>query len=173
MDELVDVLDVNGVPTGKTVLKSVAHREGILHPVAHVWIYTGAGMVLLQKRSFSKEVYPGLWDVSMGGHISAGEDIIQGALREIKEELGKQFSAGNLRPAFIHSTDEDLGTLKVREVIHVFLCRCDDPISSYAAQESEVDDIKFFSFDSPPSNIVPRPEYHRKVRAALKNQLHQ
>lgn len=167
-DEYVDVLDGTGERTDRIVLKSVAHRQGIPHLSVHVWIYRREGEVLLQRRSHDKDVYPGLWDVSMGGHVGAGEGIIQSALREIEEELGKKLSARDLHHAFVHHADEDLGELKVHEFIHVFLCRCDDPLSSYVLQESEVDELRFFPLDGFPYDIVPRPAYHRKVREALR-----
>ena len=89
--EYLDICDENGIPTGKTVSREQAHREGILHRTAHVWIARktpGGHEVLLQKRSLDKESYPGLWDTSSAGHIPAGEEPLPSALREMKEELG-------------------------------------------------------------------------------------
>ena len=44
-------------------------------------------MLVLQRRSEAKDTWPGLWDVSVGGHYAAGEGL-EGGLREIEEELG-------------------------------------------------------------------------------------
>ena len=52
--ERLDIVDENGEPTGDTVERSRAHREGIRHRTAHVWlvrIRDGRAQILLQKRS--------------------------------------------------------------------------------------------------------------------------
>ena len=60
----------------------------LLHKVVHVLVFNDAGNLLLQKRSMNKDVAPGKWDTSVGGHVSPGEDLKTAALREMKEELG-------------------------------------------------------------------------------------
>ncbi len=55
--ELLDIVDEKGNPTGETVPREVAHREGIRHRTAHVWIFRRRGgvvQILLQKRSDNK-----------------------------------------------------------------------------------------------------------------------
>jgi isopentenyl-diphosphate delta-isomerase len=71
--ERIDVLTPDGRPTGVTKGKSEVHRDGDWHRAAHVWIVTPSGRILLQRRSVRKENYPGFWDVSAAGHLSAGE----------------------------------------------------------------------------------------------------
>mgnify|MGYP001471383996 CR=1 FL=1 len=88
MDELIDIVDENGNYTGKTCLKSEAHKNGYFHPTIHIWLYTPDQQILLQKRALTKKVFPGLWDISVAGHIAAGEDIKIAAIIEIKEEIG-------------------------------------------------------------------------------------
>ena len=88
MDELIDILDAEGNYTGKTAMKSEAHKKGLFHPTIHVWCYSGLGKVLLQQRGVKKEIYPLKWDVSVAGHIGAGESPEVGAFREVKEEIG-------------------------------------------------------------------------------------
>ena len=74
MEEWLDIVDEEGNPTGKTVERSAAHREGIRHRTAHVWlarIREGRPQLLLQKRSRDKDSHPGCFDMSSGGHIPA------------------------------------------------------------------------------------------------------
>ena len=52
----------------------------------------------MQKRSLLKESYPGCWDISSAGHLDAGEEPLQGAVRELKEELGITVPGSGLRP---------------------------------------------------------------------------
>ena len=89
--ELLDIVDEKGNPTGETVPREVAHREGIRHRTAHVWIFRRRGgvvQILLQKRSDNKDSDPGCYDISSAGHIPAGMDYVPSALRELREELG-------------------------------------------------------------------------------------
>lgn len=105
--EILDIVDEEGIPTGKTVSREIAHREGIPHRTAHVWIMRKKFVcfgteeikciqdqpdvkyeILLQKRSFNKDSYPGCLDISSAGHIPAGDEVIESAIREMKEELG-------------------------------------------------------------------------------------
>ncbi|MDO4614976.1 MAG: NUDIX domain-containing protein [Lachnospiraceae bacterium] len=91
MDEILDIVDEHGQPTGKTTLRSEAHREGILHRTAHVWLVRmrdGKPQILLQKRSDNKDSHPGCYDISSAGHIPAGVGFVPSALRELFEELG-------------------------------------------------------------------------------------
>ena len=89
--ELLDVVDENGIPTGETVERSIAHAKGIRHRTSHVWLLRrrSEGVeVLLQKRSDDKDSFPGCYDTSSAGHIPAGVDFEDSALRELREELG-------------------------------------------------------------------------------------
>ena len=74
--EMLDIVDENGVPTGETVDREAAHRNGIRHRTSHVWILrkrNGKTQVLLQKRSLNKDSHPGCYDTSSAGHIPSGE----------------------------------------------------------------------------------------------------
>ena len=89
--EIFDIVDENGVPVGETVERGRAHAEGIRHRTAHIWIIRekdGRVQVLLQKRSAEKDSFPGRFDTSSAGHIQAGDEPRESALRELKEELG-------------------------------------------------------------------------------------
>ncbi len=89
--EFFDICDENGRPTGQTVERGEAHRTGVLHRTAHVWLIreeAGRTQVLLQKRSLNKDSFPGLYDTSSAGHVPAGSEVLLSALRELEEELG-------------------------------------------------------------------------------------
>lgn len=89
--EYFDIVDMNGVPTGKTVERKTAHRKGIMHRTSHVWLIRmkdSRPQILLQKRCAIKDSFPGCYDISSAGHIPAGCDFKESAVRELKEELG-------------------------------------------------------------------------------------
>jgi hypothetical protein len=54
--------------------RHLVHADGDYHGAVHVWIYVeSTGELLLQKRADRKDSWPGLWDISSAGHISAGD----------------------------------------------------------------------------------------------------
>lgn len=143
MDERIDIWDADGNPTGKTALKSEAHREGWYHPTIHVWFYTSDGRVLLQRRAKDKETDPGLWDVSVAGHIGAGETLLEGAVREIREEIGLEVAADELLPiATVKEARDHPGGIRDREFRHVYLCLLRKPFEALTPQQSEVAELR-------------------------------
>ncbi len=88
-DEIFPVVDEDGNTIGKAP-RSVCH-DGIsklLHPVVHIHLFNTKGELYLQKRSLNKDLQPGKWDTSVGGHISPGETTESALRREASEELG-------------------------------------------------------------------------------------
>ena len=149
--EYLDIVDETGKPTGKVIARDLAHRDGILHRTAHVWIVRPAGEdydILLQKRSMEKESFPGQYDTSSAGHIPAGEEPLSSALREMKEELGIEALADRLHYAGsfrIQYEKEFHGHLfRDNEVTSVFVYMDPVDISSLILQASEVDEVRWF-----------------------------
>ena len=149
MDELIDIVDENGNYTGKTCLKSEAHKYGYFHPTIHVWLYTKDQQILLQKRALTKKVFPGLWDISVAGHISAGEEIKIAALREIKEEIGFDISSEHLYKIGTrkHMVNHPNGIID-NEFHHVFVAELTVPINQLKLQKEEVEELKLFPLDT-------------------------
>jgi isopentenyldiphosphate isomerase len=139
MDELIDILTPEGKPTGKTALKSEAHKNGWFHATAHIWFFTSDKKILLQKRALTKKVFPGIWDISVAGHIGAGEEVLEGAKREVFEEIGliledKDFIKIGTR---IHQVNHENG-IQDNEHHHVFIAELKTPISELTMQPEEV-----------------------------------
>lgn len=90
--ELFDVRNADGSVSGIVRERGVAHSDGSAHATSHVWIVREnrkSGFdVLLQKRSACKDSNPGCYDISAAGHVSAGQDYLETACRELWEELG-------------------------------------------------------------------------------------
>lgn len=92
--ELLDVLGEDGEPSGLVRERTMVHLRGDYHRTSHVWIVrkgaSGSYELLLQKRSSMKDAYAGCCDISSAGHIPAGMDYLDSAVRELREELGIQ-----------------------------------------------------------------------------------
>ena len=143
MTERVDVLSPSGALTGTVKEKRAVHRDGDWHRAAHVWVVY-EDRVLLQRRALVKESWPGLWDISVAGHVSAGEDAITAAIREAHEELGLVIAAADLQP---------LGTLRYQAVLReeyveneihdVYLLRRDVELASLTLDPLEVAEVRW------------------------------
>lgn len=146
MDELIDIVDENGKPTGKTELKSNIHKKGYYHNTVHIWFYTIDGEILLAQRSAKKTICPLLWDVSVAGHIDAGETIKQAAKREIKEEIGIKVSKKKLKKIGVYKCFQtyDNGIID-NEFHHTFICDLSDHFYDIELQEEEVEEVKLVS----------------------------
>ncbi len=93
--ELFDVCDEEGRPLGRSRPRALVHRDGDWHRSVHVWVLlTGQAVpsVVLQRRSLTKDSHPGMVDVSVAGHLRAGEAPVA-ALREAEEEIGLALAA--------------------------------------------------------------------------------
>jgi isopentenyldiphosphate isomerase len=145
MDELIDILTQEGKKTGKTALKSEAHKNGWFHATVHIWLFTLDKKILLQKRALTKKVFPGLWDISVAGHIGAGESILSSAKREVLEEIGLELKETELIKigTRVHQVQHKNG-IQDNEHHHVFIAELKVPISTLKIQIEEVADIKLF-----------------------------
>jgi len=180
MDEQVDILDEYGKPTGESCLKSEAHRKGLLHPTVHVWLYTTDGRILIQQRGKNKTTHPLLWDVSVAGHVGAGEKIVTAAIREVQEEVGLTISESDMEPLgtfkAIHKISEDFIDA---ELHHIFLSKLDVPLNQLTKEESEVEDlalVPLFKFAEETWGLasmekyVPHgPTYYKTIIKAIKS----
>ena len=143
MDERIDILNSSGEFIGKTALKSDAHKNGWFHSTIHVWFYNSDGKILLQQRGKDKEVHPLLWDVSVAGHVGAGEDIKMSAIREVEEEIGlKVLSESLTKIGVFKSVQKHREDLVDCEFHHTFLCELRATFEQLTKQKSEVEDLK-------------------------------
>jgi isopentenyldiphosphate isomerase len=123
-------------------MKSEAHKKGLFHPSIHVWFYTENGEILIQKRAKNKDTHPGLWDVSVAGHVGAGENVVLSALREVEEEIGLTIFGSDLYKVGVfkyrHHHRPDLIDC---EFHHTFVSELKIPLNTLKKQESEVDEL--------------------------------
>lgn len=143
MDEYIDILDNLGNFTGETALKSIIHQKGYYHHTAHVWFYTKNGEVLLAQRSSKKTICPLIWDVSVAGHIDAGETPIQAAIRETQEEIGLTISETDLEFIGVFESFKSYQNGIIdNEFNNTFIAEINQPLSNLTIQEEEVEAIK-------------------------------
>ncbi|MEN3324570.1 NUDIX domain-containing protein [Mariniflexile soesokkakense] len=149
MDEYIDIVDKHGNPTGTSDLKSVIHQKGYFHHTAHVWFYNKQGEVLLSQRSAKKTICPLMWDVSVAGHIDAGETPEQGAIREVQEEIGITVLESSLQPIGIFECFQSYENGIIDNEFHnTFIAEITVPLSKLKLQEEEVEALKFVTLET-------------------------
>ena len=141
--EYIDIFDENNNPIGEKKEKQQAHEEGNFHRTVHVWIINDKNELLLQKRSATKKTHLNCWDISGAGHIKAGETISDGAIRELKEELGVEIEEKDLQ--YI-TTIKSTKNPKNMEFQYVYLLRCNKKIEEYIFEDGEVSDVKYIFY---------------------------
>lgn len=170
-EEFIDVLDENGIITGDIVTRSQVHKEGLWHRAIIVAIVNEKNQVLLQKRAGNKDKNPNMWDISVAGHISAGQDSLSAAAREINEEvcvmLGYKTEIRDFRYMYSFRKEEIIREDYIeRQFYDLFILRefgLDDKTIHF--QKEEVQAVKFVDLTEiqqmeENNEIVKRPEVY-------------
>ena len=137
--ELWDLYDKNRQKTGLTMRRGDPVPEGYYRAVVHISLFDSEGRMLIQRRVLDKDGWSGMWDVTVGGSVIAGETSSEAAERELFEELGIREDFSNLRPALSLSFSGGVGDM--------YIIKRDVPIDSFVLQSTEVMDAKYATLD--------------------------
>ncbi|MFV0249585.1 MAG: NUDIX hydrolase [Bacilli bacterium] len=147
MEEYFDLLDELGNELGEIKLRKEVHRDGDWHKSIHVWIINEKGDILLQRRSSNKDSSPNMLDISCTGHIAAGEDYLDAAIREIKEEVNIDINNTDLQfIATVKRTEQVTPEFIDNEYVNVYLLRTNLKIEEMEKQKEELDDLFYVSY---------------------------
>jgi isopentenyldiphosphate isomerase len=135
VSELVDVVDEHDQVVA-TVTRAEMREGRLRHRCVAIVVRSSAGDVLVHRRSDLKDVWPGRWDLAVGGVVSAGEDYVAAAHRELGEELGVIVSRLIRLGSGVYE-DAD-----VRELTEVFEITHDGP---FRFTDGEVVEARFVS----------------------------
>ena len=137
-EEILEIVDREGNPLGTAPRSEIHGNPALIHKVVHVLVFNDKGGLLLQKRSMNKDVAPGRWDTSVGGHVSPGEDLVIGAQREMEEELGIVPDNLKFLYSYIHSNPYET------EMVYTHSCISNGPFSF---NKEEIDEVGFWNID--------------------------
>lgn len=150
MPEYLDVCNEEGHPDGRVVVRSEVHRLQEWHRVVLVWIINSKGEILLSRRAEHLNLFPGLWDVTVSGHVSAGEEPTPTAIREVKEEIGLELQAKDLR--FTDNLADRLPTSvpgrKHQEYDFIYVVQRDVKAEDLALQAAEILEARWVTPDA-------------------------
>jgi isopentenyl-diphosphate delta-isomerase type 1 len=144
--ELFDALDEDGRRTGKTVSREEAHEKGIYHRAAVMFIVNDKNQVLMQKRSLTKKVWPGCWDMTSGGHLDAGESSEDCVIRETYEEIGVKIESRDIRHIGGYRSNKKFGAIHDCHFNDFFVAHKNVNLKDIKLQRSEVEQIKWVNF---------------------------
>jgi 8-oxo-dGTP pyrophosphatase MutT (NUDIX family) len=85
--ELVDIVDDDDNVIA-TVTRAEMRAGRLQHRSVGIAVMSTDGRLLVHRRSNSKDLWPGWWDIAAGGVVVAGETYDDAARRELAEELG-------------------------------------------------------------------------------------
>ncbi|HOP40114.1 MAG TPA: NUDIX domain-containing protein [Geobacteraceae bacterium] len=137
--EWFDIVDENGNVIGKATRSQCHDGSKYLHPVVHVHVFNSEGKLLLQKRKLTKDIQPGKWDTSVGGHIQSGEALEDAIKREVLEEIGIPIDLARLRTIGRYVFESEVE----REFVYSYTYTHDGP---FRIQEEEIDEVSFLRF---------------------------
>lgn len=87
-DELLDLVNEKDEIIGEVWRNETKTNPKLLHREVAIIVYDDKNRILFQKRSRLKQTHPGVWSVTAAGHVGKGEDMLDTAHRELKEEVG-------------------------------------------------------------------------------------
>ena len=90
LNELFVHVDENDQVLGQVVRRKAQHNPKFIHRGVWVLVFNEQNELFMQKRSLTKDKLPGYWSLSVGGHVTYGQEYEEAAIREFNEELGEK-----------------------------------------------------------------------------------
>ena len=154
--ELWDLLDEDGMPIGATHVRGEKMPHGAYHRVVEIFTFNSEGELLVTKRSPEKRPYPNMWETT-GGAVVAGEDSVDAARRELREETGIVVGAGELRLILTHKSGSAF--------VDIYIARKDVRANELTMQQGETTEARWVSLKEfermMGDGIVPSPVCRR------------
>lgn len=176
-DERIDIYDQDNNKLG-SAMKSEAHAKGLWHHTVHIWMYTPTGKVLLQLRAKDKDLYPNCWDISVAGHVHAGETESEAALREIKEEIGIDIEPTSLEFIRVRSQKNIYKDIIHNEFTYVYLYPLHTDPNKLTIQREELERVKVIGLaeleqdlQEYPERYFPHGKYWQEMIMELRNKI--
>jgi isopentenyldiphosphate isomerase len=157
-EELIDIVNEKNEVIGQAK-RGDAHKKGLLHRTAVIFLFNSKGELLVQKRSQKKNDSPGKFDYSAAGHVQAGESHESGAKSELKEELGLECK---LKEEFTEFQEFKKQEKHMRHLAKIYSCVYDGKINF---NPEEIDSVQFIK---PKELLIAMKKEPEKFASSLK-----
>lgn len=144
---MIDVLDERGNKTGEVLSRKDIHQLGKIHRAVHLYLFDKANNLLLQRRSYNVDHYPGMLSISVTGHVDAGESSREAVEREFQEELGLKQNSAKIEFLFSLRQDAYLRQNYIdRQFNDIYVCWADFCMQDVALEAEAISEVKLVSF---------------------------
>lgn len=161
MSEYFPIVNEIGEVIGKETRETCHAGSMLLHPVVHLHVFNSQQELYLQKRNLQKDIQPGKWDTSVGGHIDYGEKTEDALYREVREEIG----ISDFKPIFAF---QYIFTSAIeKELVNVFITTYEGEIYP---NKNELDGGKFWTLEEIKKKIGKKiftPNFEGEFRMIL------
>lgn len=154
-DELLFVVDEHNFPL-EPLARSFVHTNAIWHRTTGIWVINDKKQILCHKRSLKKDIKPGLWEAFFGGHLQPGEDYVDSAVKEIREELGITVLANTLLPYKILKSDKP----NHKEFQHIFAHKTVLHDTDFNFEKEEIDELKWLNIEELTTLLLDNENEH-------------
>ncbi len=142
IQEFFDIVDQNNKKTGSIKARNEIHKNlSEWHRATHIWIFNDKQEVLCQRRSLQKDANPGKWQSFFGGHLKAGDNYKESAIKELGEELGITIKISELIPLYVRKSDS------AKHFSQVYVLKLNKSINSLHFDKEEVVELSWFTID--------------------------
>lgn len=137
MEKMFDVYTKEGEFLGTrpaSICKS--DNPGFYYKVVRIILLNEDNEILIQKRSSNVKYCPLKWELSASGHVDRGENELEAAIRETKEEIGVSLNANNMK--LIHTS------INRNALTYTYIARIKNS-TEFTLQKEEVVEVKYVS----------------------------
>lgn len=172
--EYLEIFNEANQPLHQTLPRQQVHTLGHWHRTAQVYVLHPQKGYLCHLRSPNKDLFPSLWDISIGGHLNPEESYASCAAREVAEELGISVKAEDLAFISVVSIDgqDAHAQLTDREHAGIFLYETHLEEQAFHFQQEEIDRIAYISVaqlkadlqvQNPTRAYIPLPQHFLQI----------